>query len=58
LENVKPERDHNNRLSYRDLWWIFGEPRKNMRPVLDGLSRYIVTVETTKHRFFQFLDLD
>ena len=56
LDNVKPERDHNNRASYRDQWWIFGEPRKDLRPALDGLPRYIATVETTRHRTFQFLD--
>ena len=55
-ERVKPERDHNNRASYRDKWWIFGEPRANFRPALAGLSRYIATVETAKHRFFAFLD--
>ena len=27
-----------------------------MRPVLEPLDRYIATVETSKHRFFQFLD--
>jgi len=27
-----------------------------MRPALDGLPRYIATVETMKHRIFQFLD--
>ncbi|CAB1369803.1 class I SAM-dependent DNA methyltransferase [Denitratisoma oestradiolicum] len=56
LERVKPERDHNNRASYRDNWWIFGEPRKVMRASLCDLSRYIATVETAKHRVFQFLD--
>lgn len=55
-ERVKPERDHNNRASYRDSWWIFGEPRANFRPALVGLNRYIATVETSKHRFFVFLD--
>lgn len=55
---VKPERDANNRASYRDNWWIFGEPRKDFRPALAGLSRYIATVETSKHRFFQFLDAE
>jgi hypothetical protein len=53
---VKPERDANNRESYRLNWWVFGEPRKELRPALANLSRYIVTVETTKHRVFQFLD--
>ncbi|MBC7286327.1 type IIL restriction-modification enzyme MmeI, partial [Hoeflea sp.] len=55
LDNVKPERDQNNRDSYKRNWWIHGEPRKDMRPVLDGLPRYIATVETTKHRTCQFL---
>jgi len=56
LERVKPERDQNNRATYRDNWWLFGEPRKDLRPALVGLSRYIATVETAKHRVFQFLD--
>ena len=56
LDKVKPERDQNNRASYRDNWWIFGEPRRNLRISLAGLPRYIATVETSKHRTFQFLD--
>jgi hypothetical protein len=56
LVTVKPERDKNNRASYRDNWWLFGEPRKDLRPALAGLPRYIATVETAKHRVFQFLD--
>lgn len=55
-ERVKPERDQNNRVSYRENWWIFGEPRGLFRPALNGLKRYIATVETSKHRFFVFLD--
>jgi len=56
LERVKPERDQNNRATYRDNWWIFGEPRRELRPALVGLPRYIATVETAKHRVFQFLE--
>jgi hypothetical protein len=56
LERVKPERDHNNRPSYRAFWWVFGEPRRELRPALSGLDRYIVTAEITKHRVFVFLD--
>ncbi len=56
MERVKPERDQNNRAIYRDNWWIFGEPRRDLRPVLDGLNRFIATVETSKHRHFQLLD--
>lgn len=56
LATVKPERDQNNRAAYAENWWIFGEPRKDLRPALAGLPRYIATVETAKHRIFQFLD--
>jgi SAM-dependent methyltransferase len=56
LERVKPERDQNSRSSYREAWWVFGEPRKEFRPALANLRRYISTVETSKHRFFLFLD--
>lgn len=37
--NVKPERNVNRRASYRNNWWIFGEPRREMRPALYSLSR-------------------
>jgi len=56
LIHVKPERDQNNRDTYRLNWWIFGEPRRDFRPALEQLPRYIATVETSKHRFFTFLD--
>jgi len=56
LETVKPERDRNNRATYRDNWWIFGEPRRDLREALNGLNRYIATVETAKHRWFRFMD--
>lgn len=56
LDTVKPDRDQNNRESYKQNWWIHGEPRKDLRPALEGLPRYIATVETTKHRVFTFLD--
>jgi hypothetical protein len=49
-------RDWNHRKSYKENWWIFGEPRVELRSALRGLERYIATVETTKHRVFQFLD--
>lgn len=55
-ERVKPEREQNNRKSYRDNWWLFGEPRANLRPALKGLKKYIVTVETAKYRVFTFLE--
>ena len=56
LDKVKPERDQNNRDSYKRNWWVHGEPRREIRPALGGLPRFIATVETSKHRLFQFLD--
>ena len=56
VERVKPERDQNNRKTYRENWWFFGEPRSEFRPVLKSQSRYIATVEASRHRFFQFLN--
>lgn len=56
VERVKPERDANNRRTYRENWWIHGEPRGDFRPALSALPRYIATAETSKHRFFVFLD--
>lgn len=53
---VKPERDQNNRASYKEGWWVFGEPRADLRPALRGLSRNIVTAVTSKHRVFAFME--
>ena len=55
LNRVKPERDQNNRATYRNQWWIFGEPRKELRPALAGLQQYIITTETSRHRIFSML---
>lgn len=56
VETVKPERDLNNRASRRENWWLFGETNPKLRSMLKGIHRYIATVETAKHRIFQFLD--
>lgn len=58
LETVKAARDRNNRASYRENWWLFGEPRRDLRTALEGLPRYIATAETAKHRWFRFLDAE
>lgn len=55
---VKPERDHNPREAKRKRWWLFGENQPGMRRAVDNLARYIVTTETSKHRFFQFVPGD
>ena len=47
-ERVKPERERNNRKSYREKWWIFAEPRTAMRQALQGLRRFAVTAGHAK----------
>jgi len=56
VERVKPDRDQNPRASRRERWWLFGETNPKLRANLNGLSRYIATVQTSKHRLFVFLD--
>jgi hypothetical protein len=56
LERVKPERDHNRLDSVRENWWLHRRLRQDLRAALVALPRYIATVETAKHRVFQFLD--
>lgn len=61
LERVKPEREAKagrtlDADQYARTWWLFGKTRSDLRHALGGLPRYIATVETSKHRFFQFLD--
>lgn len=56
LTHMKPIRAVNRRGSIRENWWVFGWPRPELRKVLKGLTRFIVTPETAKHRIFQFLD--
>ena len=62
LTSVKPDRDRQAERSptsdaraYAQNWWVFGKPRPLLREALDGLTRYIGTVDTAKHRVFQFL---
>jgi hypothetical protein len=42
--------------SYAKYWWVFGKPRQELRASFVEINRYVVTVETAKHRVFQFLD--
>jgi len=54
--NVKPEREKNNRESYREFWWLHAEPRPGLRASTAKLSRYIVTPQVAKHRLFSWVD--
>ncbi len=60
LERVKPERDAKAHTKdgavYAKFWWLHGKTRKELRRSISDLTRYIATPETSKHRFFVFLD--
>jgi hypothetical protein len=55
VKTVKPIRDKQNESAPRERWWLFGRTRPELRDAMRGLKRFIVTLETSKHRFFQFL---
>lgn len=55
LERVLPERRQNNRVSYREKWWTFAEPRSGFRNASSELNSIIVTPRTAKHRFFDLV---
>jgi hypothetical protein len=57
-DRVKPERDQSRRKAYRENWWIFGEPRAELRDAMLNIDRFIATPMTAKHRFFTFLDTE
>jgi hypothetical protein len=52
LEKVKPVREQNKRKSLKELWWRFAWERPVLRESIHGLTRYFVTLETAKYRFF------
>lgn len=56
LDRVKPIRDQNARASIRELWWKFAWDRPVLRRALSGTRRFIATLETSKHRFFGFIN--
>ena len=58
LHGAKPERDLNRNKIFRETWWVIGHPRPLFRQFTESLSRYITTIETSKHRFLQFLPAD
>jgi len=54
-ELVKPERAVSNDKSLRENWWLFRRTNFQLRSAIAGLSRYIGTTETAKHRLFSFI---
>lgn len=55
-DTVWPERAENKDLKLRSQWWLFRRSNELHRAMLSGLTRFVVTVETAKHRVFFFED--
>lgn len=55
-DRVKPQRDANADGRRRSMWWQFGRTNPELRDALSALPRFIVTVKTTRRRFFAFLE--
>ncbi len=56
IDHVKPQRDAARDKKFREEWWLFGRNRPSLRIAISPISRFIGTTETSKHRFFQFVD--
>ncbi len=54
-ECVLPERQKNNRQTYREFWWRYAESRPAMRKAFASLDRYLATCMVAKYRLFVWL---
>jgi len=54
LDNVKPQRDENSREHRRKFWWLYGDTFEDLRHAIDGLPRHLVTIRTSRYRYFVF----
>ena len=56
VDYVKPHRDKQKDRTLREQWWLHRRTNQEMRNALEGLGRYILTPQTSKHRTFAFVD--
>ncbi|MCC7000983.1 MAG: class I SAM-dependent DNA methyltransferase, partial [Gemmatimonadaceae bacterium] len=54
-DRVRPVRAANRDRRRRELWWQFGRNNVELREAIGALSRFIVTVKTSRHRLFSFV---
>ncbi|NUB46117.1 tyrosine-type recombinase/integrase [Fertoebacter nigrum] len=54
-DTVKPFRAANRDQDLREKWWLHRRSNMDLRNAQKGLSRFIATIETSKHRTFSFL---
>ncbi|WP_373540744.1 class I SAM-dependent DNA methyltransferase [Chamaesiphon sp.] len=56
LERVYPQRIVERDEKIKENWWLFERNRPELRQAIQDLRKFIVSVETAKHRVFSFLD--
>lgn len=54
--NVKPTRLTSRRTAHRQHWWRHHDTRPALRRAISGLTRFIVTPVTSKHRVFVWVE--
>ncbi len=52
---VRPERQRARERQARDAWWLWWNPRPEMRRALQGLTRYLATPRVAKHRVWVWM---
>lgn len=55
-DRVRPARETNSRKVYREVWWLFGEPRPGLRDAAAALDRFAAGVSTGKRAGFAWQD--
>jgi methylase of polypeptide subunit release factors len=54
LDKVKPDREKNNRQSYMENWWVFGEKRPLLYSKIARMDRVLLRTQASKHNSFVF----
>ena len=57
-DRVKPDRDKNNRETYKKFWWKAGEARPALYNAIAPLNRVVVTSRVQPHLAFSFQPTD
>lgn len=52
---VRPERQKAREAEAREAWWLWWNPRPEMRRALQGLTRYLATPRVAKHRVWVWM---
>jgi len=58
VREVKPQRDRQNDRQRKDKWWLFGRSGTDLRAAITGVTNYIATCRTSKHRVFVVVAAD